>query len=362
MSKLTNPETEISVSCGFYNSLGDRKYSADQMSSIFDGIIRDGIFASIGDCLVVKAGSGTVVNVGTGKAWFNRTWTLNDAILPVDCGESDLLLNRIDAIVLEVNADESVRDNFIKVVKGTPATNAVRPTLVNDENVHQYALCYINRVANSTEIIQSDITNMVGSDDTPFVTGILEVISVDALLGQWQDDLNRFVAAEKERATTEIDSYIERNEADFNEWYAGMKQLMEDVTVELDVWTENQKNTILDWFEHMKDQLSEDAAINLQIQIDKNEIRDILMHGFIDGTKTFSTDGSIITSVDSNNRTLTKTFTNAFLTCTTVLTDKYGTELGRMVKNFSADGSVIQATTTIADDDTIIRNGDNTEY
>ena len=39
----------MSVSSGFFNSLnGDRKYNAAQMSAIFDGLIIDGVFASIG--------------------------------------------------------------------------------------------------------------------------------------------------------------------------------------------------------------------------------------------------------------------------------------------------------------------------
>ena len=39
----------MSVTYGFYNSLnGDRKYDSAQISSIFDGLIVDGIFASIG--------------------------------------------------------------------------------------------------------------------------------------------------------------------------------------------------------------------------------------------------------------------------------------------------------------------------
>lgn len=34
---------------GFFNSLnGDRKYTAEQLSSIFDGLITDGVFDSIG--------------------------------------------------------------------------------------------------------------------------------------------------------------------------------------------------------------------------------------------------------------------------------------------------------------------------
>ena len=111
MSKITNPELESSVTCGFYNSLGDRKYDAIQMSEMFDGIINDGIFASIGTGFVVKADTGNIVNVGIGKAWFNHTWTKNDAILPVTCEESEVLLDRIDAIVIEVNTLNEVRDN-----------------------------------------------------------------------------------------------------------------------------------------------------------------------------------------------------------------------------------------------------------
>ena len=38
----------MSVTSGFYNGLShDRKYNAVQMSSLFDGIINDGIFQSI---------------------------------------------------------------------------------------------------------------------------------------------------------------------------------------------------------------------------------------------------------------------------------------------------------------------------
>ena len=49
----------MSVSSGFFNSLnGDRKYNAAQMSAIFDGLIIDGVFASIGTAFAVKAAGG----------------------------------------------------------------------------------------------------------------------------------------------------------------------------------------------------------------------------------------------------------------------------------------------------------------
>ena len=49
----------MAFTCGFFNSEnGDRKYNAEQMSAIFDGIIADGVFTTIGDHLAVSAGTG----------------------------------------------------------------------------------------------------------------------------------------------------------------------------------------------------------------------------------------------------------------------------------------------------------------
>ena len=252
MSKVTNPERESSVSCGFFNSSNDRKYDAIQMSRLFDGIINDGIFASIGTCFVVKAESGNMVNVGVGKAWFNHTWTENDAVLPIECEKSELLLDRIDAIVIEVNANEEVRDNFIKAVKGVPSSKPVRPKMIDTNMVHQHACCYIYRRAGSTEIRQADITNVVGTDETPFVTGPLQLISLDELLGQWKDKLDRF---------------IESEEFDFEKWYAGMKAIFQEKSKILDGWTENKQNDFIAWFNHIRDQLDSDQAGHLQNQL-----------------------------------------------------------------------------------------------
>ena len=366
MSKATRPDTEGSLTCGFYNSINDRKYDANQMSAIFDGVINDGVFASIGTAFVVKADTGNTVTIGTGKAWFNHTWTNNDAILPITCDDSEVLLDRIDAIVIEVNHSQEIRDNRIEIVKGTPSSSPSRPTLTNTESVHQHALCYIYRTAGSTEITQSKITNVVGTDETPFVTGILQVISLDELLGQWQDDLDRFVLSEKQEIDhfmiTEhqsiyefmsnekhsIDQYMTSRRSEYDAWYSEMKQLITDMTNEVDTWTESEKATILDWFDKLKGVLSsEDVATNLQIQIDNSEIERILMVGLTSGNKTFSEDGTVITTVDSSGRTLTKTFTNNFLTCTTVLTDINGGELGRLVKTFSSDCTTVSSELTI---------------
>lgn len=49
-------------------------------------------------------------------------------------------------------------------------------------------------------------------------------------------------------------------------------------------------------------------------------------------------------TIDSQGRTLVKTFSNDFLTCITVLTDPDGNELGRTVRSFSDNSSTIITT------------------
>lgn len=333
----------MSVSSGFFNSLnGDRKYNAAQMSAIFDGLIIDGVFASIGTAFAVKAAGGLTVNVGIGKAWFDHTWTVNDSILPMTAPEAEVLLDRIDAVVLEVNGMESVRNNTIKFVKGNPSSAPSRPTLTNEGNVHQYPLCYIYRKYGTAVINQADITPMVGTESTPFVTGILQTISLDELLGKWQDELDRFTDARSK----EVDDWIAQEESDFTAWFNKMKADLQQEQTVLDQWIASEQADFLAWYNQMKDQLSGDVAGNLQLEIDKEEVKRILLVGFEDGTKEFSDDGTVITSTASDGRTLTKTFSDGFLTMTNVLKSATGAEVARAVKTFDSDGKLISTVVT----------------
>ncbi len=225
----------MAITCGFYNSIEhDRKYDATHFSKIFDGIIRDGVFATIDEALMVTSDSGMNIFVNKGKAWFNHTWTVNDAILPLTLDDSDLVLPRIDAVVLEVNSSLNVRANTIKIVKGTAATNAQRPAMEHGEYINQYPLAYITIPANATGITQANITNMIGTEETPFVTGILQTINASSLYSQWQ---------------AEFEEQMGANDLEFQNWYRA-KQF-----------------EITDWFNTFIDELTEDQAINLQNQI-----------------------------------------------------------------------------------------------
>lgn len=183
----------MAVTYGFYDSLNhDRLYNAQQMSAIFDGIINDGVFMSVGNQFHTVAGTGMQVIVKSGRAWFDSTWTLNDAEYPLSIDAADVLLTRIDAVVLEVNSEVATRANTIKVVKGTPASTPAKPTLTNTATIHQHALAYVTVAKNTTAITNSMIEIVVGKTETPYVTAILQTTDITDLFKKWENQFQNW--------------------------------------------------------------------------------------------------------------------------------------------------------------------------
>lgn len=225
----------MAITSGFFNSVNhDRSYDALQFSSVFDGIINDGIFMSIGGNFVVKASSGMTVNVSTGRAWFDHSWILSDALYPLTLDVEASPVDRWDAIVLETNWEETVRKNTIKIVKGTASSNPQRPTLTKSTYVNQYPLAFIKIKAGANAITQAEILNMVGTSDTPFVTGIIDTINIDALVAQWG--------------------------AEWTNWNATFRNAMNQ-------WKQEETTAFITWFNGIQDILDENIAARLSSEI-----------------------------------------------------------------------------------------------
>ena len=181
----------MALTSGFFNSKNhDRLYDATQISTLFEGLINDGVYQGVGNIFKVSASNGMNVTVDTGRAWFNNTWTRNDALIVLTVPTAEQVLKRIDAVVIEVNTLETVRNNSIKIVKGTPASNPSKPSLTKNDDVHQYPLAYITVDPNVTAITQQKIQNAVGTSACPFVTGIIDTLDIDDLIAQWSSEFN----------------------------------------------------------------------------------------------------------------------------------------------------------------------------
>lgn len=219
----------MGLTSGFYDSLnGDRRYNAQEMSAIFDGIINDGVLATVGDAFKVTAETENRVTVGVGRAWFNSTWVYNDSVLSIVLPENTvydgtkLYRAQVDLLILEVDRSEAVRSatikfapSYVSVVSSllnvdvsTLIDNAVNQNIVSTAEVHQYPLAAICRAGQGWDteeyvITQADITNLVGTSRCPFVTGILQVQSIDAIVAQWESEFETWFASVKHTITDE---------------------------------------------------------------------------------------------------------------------------------------------------------------
>jgi len=215
----------MTVTSGFFDSLnGDRKYNAGQISSLFKGVFADGVFLHIGTSFIVTIGSGMEVIVGKGRGWFNNTWIDNDALLPLSVDPAEAVLSRIDTVVLDIDASVGARTNTIKVLKGTPGSVPVAPSLREDINGIQIAICNILIPPNVTQIEATKLTNLVGTDWCPYISGLFESLTLDGITAILQ--------------------------AEFNAW----KVIFEDDTA--------------DWFATVQGLLTGDPAVQLAIQMD----------------------------------------------------------------------------------------------
>ena len=283
---------------GFYNALNhDRRYNAIQVSSIFDGIIKDGIFMSIGGHMNVKAtGNGFNIVVESGRAWFNHTWSLLDADYPMVVSPSDVLEDRIDVVVLEVNENVDVRQNFIKIIAGTPAEHPTKPALTNNLDIHQYALAYITVPANSVTLTQSNVENAVGMGSTPFVTGILETINIDDLIAQWKSQWSDWT----EEVDLNWNNWFDTVDNAWLAWFTQQQSKWEDILADrTEEWEEikdtvdsewasqqgsinsdytNWKSSALaaynQWLDQIKGTLDDDAATQLAKEVVELKNRD----------------------------------------------------------------------------------------
>lgn len=178
----------MTVKYGFYDSLnGDRLYNANDMNTFFEGIFSDGIFEFVGDALQVTHNPGQMsVLVGTGRAWFNNLWIRNTSTLTLTIQPSHMIYDRIDVVILEFDSSITVRENSIKVLTGTPSVTPIPPNLSHTSSLNQYALAHIYVSASSSEIEAVDITNKIGSVNTPYIKSFIS--DHGSLLGLGDDD------------------------------------------------------------------------------------------------------------------------------------------------------------------------------
>lgn len=187
----------MAVSSGFFDSQnGDRKYTAMEMSQIFDGIIKDGIYRSIYDDtdnnttpFKTVPGTGIQVIVKKGRAWCNHCWLYNDGPVTVSLSAAPASgQKRYDTVALEF--DQGNRRGRIVHFTGTATSGT--PSKPNphasDTSLKIYMpIAYVLVEGGATSLTQSKISQTcIGTDAAPYVTSPLEAISVSEFVAEWR--------------------------------------------------------------------------------------------------------------------------------------------------------------------------------
>lgn len=179
---------------GFFNSVnGDRVYNAEQMSSIFEGLITDGVYEAVGNKLAVQPSAGMTIQIASGRGWCKKHWFNNTTPYQMTLEASDVTLNRWCAVCIKVDEADNVRDAKPTLKYSEYATNPVKPTPTNTETVKELILAYVYIKAGAKSITASDITDTRGNNNLcGWVTGLIEQLSTTTLFTQWEALFNNW--------------------------------------------------------------------------------------------------------------------------------------------------------------------------
>lgn len=146
---------------GFFNSKGlDRTYTAEDFTSYLSSIICNGIQDNYGDCFAITANGDLTVTIGSGKAWINGHYFINDTSHTLDLSKYvDESLNKYLVIGIYCDTSDSVRKCDMEVKAGTAETSPMIPGFTNTKTRTYITLASIYLRAGTTEIKQSNISD-----------------------------------------------------------------------------------------------------------------------------------------------------------------------------------------------------------
>lgn len=220
-------EQRIKVNCGFFDSINDdRLYSAEEMNRPYRRLVSNGVFAKqngqpANDLQVLSNnGMNIIVKQGDGifaDKWFNNP---NDKVITIDTNTD--IVPRIDSIIVQVSSLTDERAGYIMYKKGTPASEPQPPTLNTNESVKEYRLANIYVDVNANNILQSNITDLRGSSECPWITGLIEQVDTSQLFLQYQKAYEDFY----NNIENEFQNYYNETTEGFQEWFESLQDTL----------------------------------------------------------------------------------------------------------------------------------------
>nr|DAG52717.1 MAG TPA: Receptor Binding Protein [Caudoviricetes sp.] len=190
----------MAITYGFFDAMQqsdgtyDRTYNADQMSTYFEGLVSDGVYADIGNGMQVKAGTGMQVQVSPGRLLIDCKWLKNTAAYPITINPAHVTLDRYTAIVARL--DYTARTITLLAKDGVPASSPVKPAVTRTQTIKELCLAYVLAKRGATSITQADIQDVrANTDICGLVTGLVEQLDTSEMFIQYEAAYQQQLAA-----------------------------------------------------------------------------------------------------------------------------------------------------------------------
>ena len=211
----------MGLTSGFFDSMDGslRLYTAEQFSSIFDGLISDGVYENVGshfNVTKVSTSDSTIkVRVNSGRGWFNHVWVYCDGS-DITLDAANATVSRKDTVLLKVDKNQRAC-SFIKYKGLEDGTN--KPSIPDDvpsSGVYYYPIAYITIPANATSSNSCSISQAVGSTKTPWIKAVVQpsmnfeayakaydnqlttaLQNLESDIGDWKDDIVNYLNVEE---------------------------------------------------------------------------------------------------------------------------------------------------------------------
>ena len=217
----------MAIESGFFNSIEttaddgsktyDREYYAIDFANYLKKVVGNGVFAKPSNNLQIVASTGMDVVVKEGEGRINGYWVRNTNDYTITINPADVILNRIDRIVMQLNHENRQIDIVYKV--GTLATDPVAPELVRTEQIEEYSLARIYVSKNVTTISQSNITDTRPLEDECGLIATLGEMESNNYFIQMQSYVDNFMSTK----SAEYSSWEEAQQAAFDSWFNDIK-------------------------------------------------------------------------------------------------------------------------------------------
>ena len=240
---------------GFLDAInGDRKYNSKDFSDYFDGIISDGVYASVGKAFNVSAdGTGLFVNVDTGRAKILNRYVLNTSILQLDISAPDTSNYRYDAIIVRISLDD--RTGSIEVLTGTPSTDPQKPTPSNTETKKAYVLAYVKVPPQATAIAPENVENNRGAENCPWVAGIVDTSNIIAQHEQSLTQTRLQIDELVHNTQSELSQMETNTQTDLNEMESELRSTIAAVVGNVVGELNDEKAAFQTWFDGVQEQI-----------------------------------------------------------------------------------------------------------